>query len=60
MAKNDNERTYTVKQLMERWTCSRKTVLDMIHNGQLATFKLGSRAHRVTDAEVRRIESEAA
>lgn len=61
MATNDNEKkVFTIDELMKRWGCSRKSILDRIHAKQLAAFKLGLRTYRITEAEVIRVESAAA
>lgn len=48
---------FTVNELVERWRCTRRSVIDMIKNGELAAFKLGKRRYRITAAEVERIET---
>lgn len=39
---------YTMKDLCERWSCSRNSILVAIKRGELATFQLGARAYRFT------------
>lgn len=46
----------TVRDLMARWKCTRKSVLEAIHAHGLAAFRIGKRAFRVTLAEVMRYE----
>jgi excisionase family DNA binding protein len=52
---NDNK-AMTVSDLARRWSCSRRSVLDAIHAGKIAAFKIGSRVYRVAVAEVERYE----
>lgn len=61
-AANDQQMTFTVSELCERWGCERRTVWDAIHSGRLKAFRPGKRVYRVTLAEVERYErtSEAA
>lgn len=59
-ASNENDPCFTVSELMERWKCSRKTVLDLISKGRLRAFRLGDRAFRVALAEVERHEKTSA
>ena len=37
-----NERPYTVKRLAERWDCSTQWIYDLIAEGRLPCFRLGS------------------
>ena len=54
---NDNVNSVlTVTDLMERWSCTRHTVLALINTGKLAAFKLGARVYRVRLDEVERYE----
>jgi hypothetical protein len=63
---NDNQPTpiiptepvFTITELMKRWKCTRKSILDAVHRGELEVFKIGSRTYRVTLAEVLRFEKE--
>lgn len=48
----------TVTELCDRWKCTRKTVLDLIHAGRLRAFRLGARSFRVALVEVLRWELE--
>lgn len=57
MSSNDNAPVFTVRDLMSRWRCTRKSVLDKIHAGELAAFRIGKRAFRVALIEVQRLES---
>ena len=50
----------TVTEVMERWKCSRRSVLDAIHSGRLQAFKVGERAYRVRMDELERYERERA
>lgn len=64
-AKNENAasydtaqpQTFTVNDLMARWNCPRKRILEAIHEGRLTAFRVGKRIYRVTIAEVERFES---
>ncbi len=56
MSSNDNDAVLTVTDLMSRWKCTRKSVLDKIHAGQLYAFRIGKRAYRVALVEVKRYE----
>jgi len=47
----------TVRDLMARWKCTRKSVLEAIRGKRLAAFRIGKRAFRVTLDEVKRYES---
>ena len=58
VSSNDNEAVLTVSELMARWKCTRKTVLDLIHTDKLHAFKLAERAYRVPMDEVKRVELE--
>ena len=49
--------TLTVNDLMARWKCPRKRILEAIHDKRLAAFKVGRRVFRVTIAEVERFEN---
>jgi excisionase family DNA binding protein len=57
--KNENAEPHalTVNELMSRWQCPRKKVLEAIHEGRLAAFRVGRRVYRVTVAEVERFET---
>lgn len=55
-AMNDNKPVITINELMERWGCARKTVLDAIKRGSLKAFKPGDRVWRITMEEVLRFE----
>lgn len=57
MTQNDNEHVLTVSDLMRRWKCGQKAVLEAIHRGDLPAFKVGKRAYRVTLKEIERYES---
>lgn len=46
----------TITDLMARWKCSRRSILDKIHAGELVAFKVGARAFRVALVEVERVE----
>lgn len=57
MSSNDNaSAVLTVSELMTRWKCSRRSILESIHAGKLAAFKVGERAYRVRMGEVLRVE----
>jgi excisionase family DNA binding protein len=55
---NDNDAVLTVSELCARWKCTRKSVLDLIHEGRLHAFRLGKRSYRVALVEVLRWELE--
>ena len=57
MSSNDNVAVLTVTELCQRWKCTRKSVLDAIHEGRLKAFRLGMRSYRVAMAEVVRYEA---
>ncbi len=46
----------TVNDLMLRWKCTRKAILDAIRERRLAAFRVGKRVFRVTLEEVTRYE----
>ena len=46
----------TITELCHRWRCTRHSVLDKIHAGELKAFRIGKRTYRVALAEVLRIE----
>ena len=48
---------FTVNALADRWECDPRVVSDMIKDGRLKTFTVGTR-ERVTMTEVKRIEGE--
>jgi hypothetical protein len=48
--------TFTVYDLMARWSCSYSEVLKAIREKRLAVFVVGARRYRVTLAEVERFE----
>ena len=50
----DDDRPYSVKQLAERWNCSRQFVHKLIRKGDLKAFWLGDKLLRVPAEEVRR------
>lgn len=56
MTSNDNQSALTVSDLMKRWKCSRKLILEAIHGGRLHAFRIGERSYRVSMAEVTRYE----
>ncbi len=56
---NDNKPVLTVNDLCERWGCTRKSVLEAIHEGRLRAFKVGKRVYRVSFAELVRYETAA-
>ncbi len=55
MSANDNNPVLTVADLARRWKCHRQSVLDKIHDGDLAAFKIG-RSYRISLVEVERYE----
>lgn len=57
MSSNDNQAVLTVSELAKRWRCTRKSVLQKIHAGQLHAFRIGERAFRVSMSEVMRHEN---
>lgn len=57
-SKNENEPVLTITDLMKRWKCARKTILDAVKRRELAVFKVGERVYRVTLEEVLRYERE--
>ncbi len=61
MSSNDATRGTTmqimsVNDLMVRWSCSRRIVLEAIKSGRLAAFRVGTRVFRVRFDEVERYE----
>lgn len=56
----NDQAVFTVAQLAKRWSCARRSVLQLIHNGQLQAFKVGERAFRITIAEIERVEKQRA
>lgn len=50
------KQSFTVSELMERWSCTYTEVLKAIHEKRLAYFVVGARRYRVTLAEVERFE----
>lgn len=46
---------YTVKELTERWKCSRDVIQDLLADGRLKGFKVG-RNWRISLAEIERYE----
>lgn len=54
-AANSNELVFTVAELAERWKCHRQSVMDKIHDGEIAAFKIG-RQYRIALREVERYE----
>ena len=48
---------YTKKALAVRWNCDPRVINDMIKDGRLKTFGVGTR-ERITSTEVTRIEGE--
>jgi excisionase family DNA binding protein len=56
MADTPGAQTLTIKDLMQRWSCSYTEVLTAIHEKRLGAFKVGKRIYRVTLAEVERFE----
>jgi hypothetical protein len=57
MSSNDNTSpVLTVRDLMARWKCSEKTVLDVIKSKELVAFRIGKRTWRMTIDEVVRYE----
>ena len=56
-----NERptkAWSVKRLAEAWDCSPRHIYDLIDDGRLKAFSIGSRTMRITDEEKRKCESE--
>lgn len=49
---------YTVADLAERWSCSTDLVYDLIHRGDLKSFKIGKSAVRIRAEEVTRFENQ--
>lgn len=49
--------SFTVAQLMARWSCSRRSIVDKIRAGELRAFRVGKRTFRISAAEVHRVES---
>jgi excisionase family DNA binding protein len=47
----------TVRDITIRWKCSRRTVLDVIHSGELHAFRLGKRAYRARLVDVEAYEA---
>lgn len=60
MTNENNEVVLTVTDVMRRWHCSRQLVLEVIHAGKLAAFRIGTRNYRVRLDEVERYERAAA
>jgi excisionase family DNA binding protein len=60
MSSNDNQPILTVRDLMARWKCSEKTVLDAIRDKRISAFRIGKRTWRMALAEVERFERERA
>lgn len=56
MSANDNASAMTISDLMRRWKCSRRSILDAIHAGKLRAFRIGERSYRVAMSEVTRYE----
>ncbi len=56
MTSNDNAPILTVNDLMARWKCTRKSVLEAIREGRLEAFRVGKRVFRVRLQEVERYE----
>lgn len=54
----DNNPALKVSELMSRWNCARKTVLDAIREGRLSAFKVGRAHWRISLDEVLRYESD--
>lgn len=54
-AANSNAPVLTVAELAERWKCHRTSVMEKIHDGELAAFMIG-RSYRITLKEVIRYE----
>lgn len=52
----DTTQTFTVNDLMIRWRCPRKSILEAIHERRLKAFRVGKRIYRVTLDEVLRFE----
>ncbi len=50
-----SSRYYQIKQLSEKWACSKPTIYELINNGQLDAFKIGP-ATRITSESVQRYE----
>lgn len=59
MTANDNHATYTVRELAERWRCSRQQVMTAVHEGRLRAFRVGKREYRITAEEAVRFETAA-
>jgi hypothetical protein len=61
---NDNNETeqsrpvLTMTELMKRWKCARKTILEAHSKGRLKLFKVGDRCYRISMEEVLRYERE--
>lgn len=49
---------WSVKRLASAWDCSPRHIYDLIDEGKLRAFAIGSRSLRITDEEKRRCESE--
>jgi excisionase family DNA binding protein len=54
----NNNPALKISELMSRWQCCRKTVLDAIKDGRLSAFKVGRAHWRISLDEVTRYESE--
>ena len=50
-------RPYSVRDLAQRWACSRETVYSLIRSGELRAFRAGGKLLRITAAEVDRWEN---
>lgn len=55
-ASNDNAPVLTVAELAQRWKCHRQSVMDKIHGGEIAAFRIG-RQYRIALKEVERYEA---
>ncbi len=54
-ASNDNAPVLTVAELAARWKCHRQSVMQKIHDEELAAFKIG-RQYRIALKEIERYE----
>jgi len=52
-----SDRPYSVASLAERWDCSRRHIMDLIHGGDLPAFRLGSKMYRIRARDVEAWES---
>jgi excisionase family DNA binding protein len=50
----------TVRDIAVRWKCSRRTVLEVIHAGELRAFRIGKRAYRARLVDVEAYEAKKA